>query len=635
MIKLEYITPYPDLIEDVERIIREKSYDEKFDSISIHEFSDPDDIVLDPECSIIVARGYASEVIRKRYPGLPVVEISLTGYDIIHAIAECRKKFNPVKIGLIGNYHTMRDMKSLYHLFGSSIKIYSGQNITGIEDSVDMAVNDGCDAVIGGNYICQCARSKNVNHLLIRTGDDAIDRSLSDAWHIVDAIQKEREQSEIFRTITQSSSEGLLYVNTEGTIVIVNQTALNLIHRDSASVIGSPIEDSFPFISEDIKRSLRTRTRILNELYNLNDRMLSVDCIPITPSDELSGVVISFRDITRIQQMEAQIRKKLSAMGLNAKYTFSDIRYKSSAMEKTVKMAGMFAAVSSNIILVGETGTGKELLAQSIHNASARRSGSFVAVNCAALSENLLESELFGYEEGAFTGAVKGGKMGLFEVAHNGTLFLDEISEIPVSFQSKLLRVLQEREVRRVGANRVVSVDVRIIAATNRDLKEMISEGTFRQDLYYRLNTLELHIPPLRSRHEDIEILFSHYMQKYALKFGIQAKSIEPDAVELLKKHSFDGNIRELRNLAERLNVTVPGNVVSYTAVYSALYPGELTHIKKPATPIKSMSRLPEMDEILKTLENCGYNRSEAARRLGMDRTTLWRRLKKEESPKP
>jgi len=630
MIKLEYITPYPDLIEDVERIIREKSFNEKFDSISIHEFSDPDDIVLDPECSIIVARGYASDVIRKRYPGLPVVEISLTGYDIIHAIAECKKKFNPVKIGLIGNYHNMRDMQSLYHLLESSIEIYSGQNIAGIEDSVDKAVKDGCDAVIGGNYICQCARNKNVNHLLIRTGDDAIERSLSDAWHLVDAIQKEREQSEIFRTITQSSSEGLLYVNTEGTIIIVNQTALNLIHRDSASVIGSRVEDCFPFISEDIKRSLRTRTRILNELYNLNDRMLSVDCIPITPSDELSGVVINFRDITRIQQMEAQIRKKLSAMGLNAKYTFNDIRYKSSAMEKTVKMAGMFAAVSSNIILVGETGTGKEASwRESIHNASARRSGSFVAVNCAALSENLLESELFGYEEGAFTGAVKGGKMGLFEVAHNGTLFLDEISEIPISFQSKLLRVLQEREVRRVGANRVVSVDVRIIAATNRDLKEMISEGTFRQDLYYRLNTLELHIPPLRSRHEDIEILFSHYMQKYALKFGIQAKSIEPDAVELLKKHSFDGNIRELRNLAERLNVTVPGNIVSFESVYSALFPGELTHLKKPVPAFKSMSRLPERDEILKTLEDCGYNRSEAARRLGMDRTTLWRKLKK------
>jgi len=358
--------------------------------------------------------------------------------------------------------------------------------------------------------------------------------------------------------------------------------------------------------------------------------MLSVDCIPITPSDELSGVVVNFRDITRIQQMEAQIRKKLSAMGLNAKYTFSDVRYRSSSMGKTVRMAEMYAEVSSNIILVGETGTGKELLAQSIHNASPRRSNSFVAVNCAALSENLLESELFGYEEGSFTGAAKGGKVGLFEIAHNGTLFLDEISEIPITFQSKLLRVLQEREVRRVGASKVVSVDVRVITATNRDLKEMIAEGTFRQDLYYRLNTLELHIPPLRKRPEDIEVLLEHYMQKYAAKFGIQTKSIDSDAMELLKKHTFDGNIRELRNLAERLNVTVSGTRVTYGSVYSALYPGEAGYASKTTHSLKNMGGLTDREDILKMLEACSNNRSEAARRLGIDRTTLWRKLKRD-----
>ncbi|ETA81268.1 sigma 54-interacting transcriptional regulator [Youngiibacter fragilis] len=630
MIKLEYITPYPDLIKDVERIIIENSYGKKFDSISIHEFSEPDKITIASDCSIIVARGYASEVIRKKYPGIPVVEISLTGYDIINAIAECRERFKPEKIGLIGNYHNIRDMKSLYNLLGSGIRIYSGQGHSTIEDSVSKAVSDGCDVIIGGNYICQCAKQKKIQHLLIRTGPDAIERSLSDAWHLVCAVQKEREQSEIFRTITQSSSEGILYISTNGIINIANKTALNLVRRDIGSIVGSRFEESFSFISDDIRKSLETGNKILNELYNLNDRMLSVDCIPITPSDELSGVVVNFRDITRIQQMEAQIRKKLSAMGLNAKYTFSDVRYRSSSMGKTVRMAEMYAEVSSNIILVGETGTGKELLAQSIHNASPRRSNSFVAVNCAALSENLLESELFGYEEGSFTGAAKGGKVGLFEIAHNGTLFLDEISEIPITFQSKLLRVLQEREVRRVGASKVVSVDVRVITATNRDLKEMIAEGTFRQDLYYRLNTLELHIPPLRKRPEDIEVLLEHYMQKYAAKFGIQTKSIDSDAMELLKKHTFDGNIRELRNLAERLNVTVSGTRVTYGSVYSALYPGEAGYASKTTHSLKNMGGLTDREDILKMLEACSNNRSEAARRLGIDRTTLWRKLKRD-----
>ncbi|MGE5633416.1 MAG: sigma-54 interaction domain-containing protein [Caulobacteraceae bacterium] len=260
------------------------------------------------------------------------------------------------------------------------------------------------------------------------------------------------------------------------------------------------------------------------------------------------GTIIIVEDIKNIERIEKNYRFSLHERGLIAEYKFENILFKSRIMEQLILKARQFAKSNSTILIEGESGTGKELLAQAIHNASERAGEAFVAVNFAALSESLCESELFGYEDGAFTGARKGGKPGLFALAHKGTIFLDEIGDAPINIQKKVLRVIQERQILPVGGSQVIPVDIRIIAATNRDLQVMVNEGTFRQDLYYRLSVLPLRIPPLRERTEDIFPLFINILKN---QFHVDFKEFPDDLKVGLESYNWPGNVRELRNMAE------------------------------------------------------------------------------------
>lgn len=289
------------------------------------------------------------------------------------------------------------------------------------------------------------------------------------------------------------------------------KTVLPYLYKDFETVMTGGLEQSGRILTIP-----GTKTRV------------SVSCRPVIANKEISGAVICLSDITLIQNLESQIRRKLSERGLKARYTFDDILHESGTMKETIETARRYAATDSNVIIVGETGTGKELFAQSIHNSSRRKNGPFVAINCAALPENLLESELFGYVEGAFTGTSRGGKMGLFEQAHGGTLFLDEVEEISLSTQSKLLRTLQEKQVRRIGDNKVIDIDVRILSATNKSITRLSEEGGFRKDLMYRLDVLRLFLPPLRQRERDVEFLFCHLLGKLCQDMGVKAPVTEP-----------------------------------------------------------------------------------------------------------
>lgn len=634
MINLNYIVPYPELIKDVKAVLGRRKYRNRFNHISIFMFSSPHNIILEPDCNIVIARGYASKFIRSKYSKIPITEIQITGYDIVHAIAECERKFQSKKIAFIGYYPNMNDIKKLSSLFENDICVYTSSVFNKLETKIDEAIADGCDTIIGGNYVNLYSDKKPVNIHLIKTGKEAIERSLDEAIRLMETFDAEKEQSEIFKTIVQHSNDGIIYVTKEYKITIINKIALQLVANDERLILGSNLADSFPFMIKDLKQVMEGKSKLVNELHTVKDMTVSVDYNPITINNEITGVVVNFRDITKIQQMETQIRKKLSNMGLNAKYHFSDIIHKSQSLDRVISIAKKYAEVDSNILIVAETGTGKELMAQSIHNASKRSNGPFVAVNCAAIPENLLESELFGYEDGAFTGAIKGGKQGLFELAHNGTLFLDEISELPISFQGKLLRALQEREIRRIGSNRVISLNVRIIAALNKNLKDMITQATFRQDLLFRLDILRLYIPPLRKHPEDIYVLFMYYMKRYSERFGTDVKELSTSALNLLNSYEFKGNVRELRNLAERISIISEGNIIYYDEMYEALYPDDvdadythtastLPHSKENLVPVD------EKEAIELVLKECNYNKSEAARRLGINRTTLWRKINK------
>jgi len=303
-------------------------------------------------------------------------------------------------------------------------------------------------------------------------------------------------------------------------------------------------------------------------------------------------------------------------------------------MCEIVNLAIEYSAVDSNVLLLGETGVGKEVFAQGIHNASSRRNEPFVAVNCAALPENLLESQLFGYVEGAFTGASRGGKMGLFEQAHRGTIFLDEIAEISPKIQGHLLRVLQEREIMRLGDDRVIPVDVRVIAATNKKLSRAMQEGHFRSDLFYRLDVLTLEIPPLRERSDDILLMLEMFMQRYAIKFHKCEKKLSPSARRLLKEYSWPGNVRELRNIAERLTVLNRPNdemvdevtIVSLLSLRSEAVPP--VNSGRTINGFKRKKLAAQQEMIEKLLGETKFDYDKTAQALGISRTTLWRRLK-------
>ena len=306
--------------------------------------------------------------------------------------------------------------------------------------------------------------------MVLQTGEAAQTQAMNEAIYTVERIRHERVISQMYKTIIYSSDAGLLYVDREGIIRVRNHVARQM--NGNVSIMGKPLKMVISWL-EPLFCSVMKNGKVETRLISIPGSKItvSVKCSPVIANNELSGVVFNLTDVTQIQELESQIRRKLSERGLKARYTFDQIIHKSKEIDRVIQLAGRYAASDSNVIIIGETGTGKELFAQSIHNASKRKNGPFVAVNCAALPENLLESEKLGYEEGAITGTSKGGKMGLFEQAHGGTLFLDEVGEISMAIQTKLLRVLQERQVRRIGDNKVINVDVRIICATNKSIR--------------------------------------------------------------------------------------------------------------------------------------------------------------------
>lgn len=340
-------------------------------------------------------------------------------------------------------------------------------------------------------------------------------------------------------TLVKLMNEGIIITDEQGRIYLTNEKANHLLKERSQILCGFNIAEIFPELDVRSTKEKLIKTPSAN---------LIVSCVEIRSDDEVIGHIVTISDFEEAEAKQHGIRSKLSGVDHSARYHFEDILGNSEPVLKTLESARQIAASDGAVMIIGESGTGKEMFAQSIHNASGRRKYNFIAVNCAAIPDNLLESEMFGYEEGSFTGAKKGGKMGYFELAHRGTIFLDEIGEMPLQLQSKLLRVLEEKKVMRVGAQKPIDIDVRIISATNKDLFEMVESGAFREDLYYRLNVLPIQIPPLRERKSDILPIFHELMRKMNAEVQLSA-----EAETRMKGYFWPGNVRELRNTAEFL----------------------------------------------------------------------------------
>lgn len=353
----------------------------------------------------------------------------------------------------------------------------------------------------------------------------------------VNISNKSIKLTRILKDIIDNSEEGIIYVNTKNEVLVYNKVSMKILGF-SEDITGKNIYDIFPNIN--------------NELTLINDNEIFISNKKIYSKNELMGYTIILETSSIIDKLDEERRRKKKQNVNSARYTFEDMIGNNQRVLKMINLSKKISKSNSTVLIQGESGTGKEILAQAIHNESTRKNNKFIAINFSALSENLLESELFGYEEGAFTGAKKGGKIGLFKKAHKGTIFLDEIGDAPYHFQTRLLRVLQEREITPVGSCDPIPIDVRVIAATNKDLLEEVKANRFREDLFYRINVMPLYTISLRDRKDDIELLIKYYLRKHKVFTPIN-KFLDEKVIDYLKEYNWPGNIRELVNIVEFL----------------------------------------------------------------------------------
>ncbi|MGN0294404.1 MAG: sigma 54-interacting transcriptional regulator [Lachnospiraceae bacterium] len=398
------------------------------------------------------------------------------------------------------------------------------------------------------SMMIEIAMRLGLEHLLETEPFLNYEKSVASKHYSFDLLYtRARRQESQFHILMEILNEGLIGVNEMGEIFACNKKACQIARVSERFVMGKRGEEVFPYIP--FYRALKEKKEVPEKVIQLFGAHISIAVMPVLRKEECIGAFATLQYFNEQENRQNELRSQLLKKGHCARYCFDDVIGNSESICRTKEILKRMAATESPVLIVGETGTGKELMAHSVHQASGRSDGPFIAINVAAMPENLLESELFGYEEGAFTGARKGGKPGLFEFAHHGTLFLDEVEGMSTSMQVKLLRVLQEREVMRIGGSRIVKVDVRIVAATNENLEEKVEDGSFRRDLYYRLNALTVVLPPLRERGQDIFQLLEHFKQELGGRF-----ELADETGRFLENYPWPGNIRELHNAAEYFN---------------------------------------------------------------------------------
>lgn len=566
---------------------------------------------------IIISRGGTASTIKTALPDLSVVDVPITGFDILRAVHTARQYGR--RIGVVTFLSMVAGIEGLSDIMDIELRLYPIQNEFEAEPCVLQAFREGVDVVIGGVITGKVGERLNLPHVLIRSGAEGILQATREARRIAEARLLEKLKGTLFKTVLDYSYEGVVSIDSNQRIVIFNPAASRISGVRGEDALGRPIQQILPRLNLD--RVLLANQEELGQIISLPSCQILCNKLPIAVNGKISGAVATFQDTGKIQQWEAAIRKKIYAGGHVAVFTFDDVIGASRTIRDAVIMAQKFAATDSSVLISGETGVGKEVFAQSIHSASRRAQKPFVAINCAALPAPILESELFGYVGGAFTGASQKGRAGLLEIAHGGTVFLDELSEMDVAIQSKLLRVIQEKKVMRLGSDRVLPVDVRIIAATNRNLKQRIDERLFRADLYYRINVLRLRLPPLRERPGDIEAFAVAFLMRLN-KDTHRSLQWSAAAIDRLKQYDWPGNIRELQNTVERVIAVVHQGSVSAELV---------TRMMQDDDKVESSGPLPLYDsvtEIRLALQKTKGRLADAAKLLGISRSTLWRRMK-------
>ena len=629
MSRIALITSDPDFFDQAGRICGELGLQHEIDLYLTH-LSDAPKLAerLQHEgVDVVIARGGLALLILTAGINIPVVEVVITGQDLARIFLEAKEVtgLERPRAAFIAFDNMVADVEIIARITNVDLTIYRLQTNEDIPVMVDAVADLGYDVILGGTKTVALAKKRGLRATLLQSGMLSTKNAILEAKKIAQGRQIEKEEAEKFKALIDFSLEGIISVDRGKRIQIVNPAAEQLLNCAVRDIQGQPINVLLEV--PEIDRCILDGKEIRGHVIQRDNLWISLNLGPIIVNQATIGAFITFQEISRIQDAEATIRNEVLARKFQAKYTLEDILGRSLQIVEAKRIAGEIARTDATTLIIGESGTGKELFAQGIHNLSERRNGPFVAINCAALPPNLLESELFGYVEGAFTGATKKGKPGLFEMAHRGTLFLDEISEMDKYGQSRLLRVLQEKQIMRLGGEKNIPIDVRVIAASNRHLPQLIEAGQFRQDLYYRLKVLVLNLPQLRQRSGDVEFLAREFVKRHGRLYKRRIE-LNADAYAVLSRYPWPGNVRELMHFIERLTVTAGNREIDAEAISRLLENREYEDIGSPQTTPAPRTPHTEDAAIVSALESNRYNIKKTAADLGMSRPTLYRKLR-------
>ncbi|MBS6524177.1 MAG: sigma 54-interacting transcriptional regulator [Clostridiales bacterium] len=627
--KICLISPTEDLARRAKKLVARRGMDVRVEVAELEAAVSLARRLLAEDDYLFISRRGTRDLLRKSLK-IQVVNIPGEASDYIPAIQQLRGEQ-----GLIAFFSFEEDisneLRTICYLLHLKMKHYCFSDSLSCQAAVQQAVADGVAWGLGGVVSERFAKHCDLAYLRVESSDASILHALDTAQQLYitqqeNARQQEQLQIQLerYQNILDYTHDAIIAIDEKGRISTTNQIAEQMLQPAQPPFVGRPVEEVLP--NTHMTNVLHTGEAEIGQMMNIHGTLVSTNRVPIRVGGQVKGVVATFQDIKTLQTAERNIRIKLHEKGLVAKYRFSDILGRSPAIRDAKRLSENFADAQFTVMLYGETGTGKEMFAQSIHNASPRRDGPFVAINCTALNRNLLESELFGYADSSFTGARRGGKAGLFETAHGGTVFLDEIGELPLEFQAPLLRVLQEKEVRRVGDDTVIPVDIRIIGATNRNLLQLVEEGKFRRDLYYRLNVLSVLVPPLRERGDDYLEIARCIYERVLPQHTEEEETVFLRVLDRCRSYAWPGNVRELTNLVERVSLLLHRGSREEEVVQLLNVQWQETPPAAPLVP-GSAPALLDREAVQEALRRNGGNLSRTAKTLGVSRSTLYRRL--------
>ncbi|MCF7697174.1 MULTISPECIES: propionate catabolism operon regulatory protein PrpR [Mycetohabitans] len=584
---------------------------------------------------VVVAGGSNGAYLKARV-NVPVVLIHPTGFDVMHALAQARR--DAALVALVTHGDIPDEVRQFTHAYGVDVVLGSYRSVQDAQACVQDLRERGVGAVVGPGLVADLAAHAGM-HAVFLYSRACVRAAFDTALEVVQATRAEALRRARLDNLLQHLRDGVVALDAEGRVEAMNQRLSDALGIGATQAAGRTLLDLAPCLADSLPDADGDTLSVIRGVsYVVHRGPLAGPC------GEQGGTVLTFQESRAVERLDRTLRSRPRAQQLTARYDLDDLVGECAPIERVRVLVRRYARSDATVLVLGESGTGKEMVAQSIHRLSARRDFAFVAINCGAFPEALLESELFGYEEGAFTGARRGGKVGLIEAAHRGTLFLDEIGEMSLPLQSRLLRVLQEREVVRLGSTEPVRVDIRVIAATHRALIDGIESGTFRADLYYRLNILSIALPPLRERPGDVMLLAVEWLLQAARREPRLAVRV-PDTNEATRilapvaaplcAYRWPGNVRELQNVIERIAVELADteaedDVALTVAVLRTIAP-ELFDTPAgpvvPASTLRERSRHVEADEIRAALKAHDGDRDAACQALGISKTTLWRKL--------